>query len=72
MKILFVCHGRISPNLEKSLYLQGNSLSEIKFTNGLPTKPESQTCSNYKEHLSAADSAIGQVFTYFLSTKHSR
>ena len=25
-------------------------------------KPESQTCSKYREHLSAADSAIGQVF----------
>ena len=47
VKILFVCHIRISPNLEKSLCLYGKSLSKIIFTNGLPMKPESQTCSKY-------------------------
>ena len=47
VKILFVCHGKILPNFEKCLCLYGNSLSKIIFTNGLPTKPESQTCSKY-------------------------
>ena len=40
VKVLFLCHGRISPNLEKSLCLYGKSLSKIIFTNGLPMKPE--------------------------------
>jgi len=33
VKILFVCRGRIPANFEKSLFLQGNSPSEIPFTN---------------------------------------
>ena len=61
VKILFVCHGKILPNFEKCLCLYRNPNSEITFTNGLPTKPESHTCNN-KQTPVQVDSTIGQVF----------